>query len=232
MADETEAMIGYGTVFEMADEASPTVFVPMGEIINVDPGEDEDEEVEATHYKSPDKTREFIPGLTVPGQMTVEGNYIPGSATDLAMIAARGKKNRGRITLPNGVRKTFPIVRRGYNQAIPIDDRMTFQANFKRAGATTTDTATAPVNGVPPSIATTQARVGVLMTAQPGVWAPFADFTYQWKRNGTNIAGATSKTYTPVVGDVGAAITVTVTATNAGGTASSTSLATPNVVAA
>ena len=232
MADETQAMIGYGTVFEMADAATPTVFVAMGEIINIDPGEDEDEEVEATHYTSPDKTREYIPGLTTPGQMTVEGNYIPGSPTDLAMIAARGKKNRGRITLPNGVRKTFPIVRRGYNQAIPLDDRMTFQTNFKRAGATVTDAATGPINGVPPSIATTQARVGVVMTAQPGVWAPFADFTYQWKKAGANIAGATAKTYTPVAGDVGTAITVTVTATNSGGTASATSVATPNVVAA
>ncbi|MET3925551.1 phage tail tube protein [Devosia sp. 2618] len=233
MADDTQAMIGYGTVFEMADAATPTVFVPLGEVINVDPGEDDDEEVEATHYTSPDRTREYIPGMTTPGAATVEGNYIPGSATDLMIIAARGKKNRGRITLPNGVRTTFPVVRRGYSQAIPLDDRMTFQATFKRAGAKTTDTATLPVNGVPPSIATSAARVGVVMTAQPGIWAPFANFAYQWKKGGTNIAGATDKTYTPVVGDVGAAITVTVTATNSAGAAAPvTSLATPNVVAA
>ncbi|UJW87961.1 phage tail tube protein [Devosia sp. SL43] len=228
---DTAAIIGYGTVFEMADEATPTVFVAMGEVINVDPGEDEDEEVEATHYTSPDRTREFIPGLTSPGSMTVEGNYIPGSATDLAMIAARGKKNRGRITLPNGVRKTFPIVRRGYNQAIPLDDRMTFTTTFKRAGATTTDAATAPVNGILPAIAGI-AQVGETLTAHPGVWAPYATFTYQWKNEGANISGATSSTYEPVVGDIGDNITVTVTATNTGGSASATSAETTPVIAA
>jgi len=228
---DTEAMIGYGTVFEMAEAATPTVFVAMGEVINVDPGEDEDEEVEATHYQSPDRTREYIPGLTTPGEMTVEGNYIPGSDTDLALIAARGKRNIGRITLPNGVRKTFPIVRRGYNQAIPIDDRMTFTATFKRAGATTTDVATAPVNGVLPAIAGTP-KVGETLTAWPGVWAPFGTFTYQWKVDGANVTGATGPTYVPVTGDIGKPVSVVITCTNTGGSASAESEDTIDVVGA
>lgn len=228
---DTEAMIGYGTVFEMAAEATPTVFVALGEVINVDPGEDEDEDVEATHYTSPDKTREYIPGLTTPGEATVEGNYIPGSATDISIQAARGKRNIGRMTLPNGVRKTFPIVRKGYNQAIPIDDRMTFTATFKRAGATTTDAATAPVNGIIPAIAG-EVQVGEVLTVWPGIWAPFANFTYQWKLDGVNIGGATTSTYTPIVGDIGKGISVAVTATNSGGAATATSSETIDVVAA
>lgn len=227
----TEAMIGYGTVFEMAQQATPSTFVAMGEVINVDPGEDDDEEVEATHYTSPDRTREYIAGLTTPGEMTVEGNFIPGSATDLAIIAARGKKNVGRITFPNGVRKTFPIVRRGYNQAIPLDDRMTFTANFKRAGASTSDVTTTPVNGIIPAISGI-AQVGQTLTVWPGVWAPFGTFTYQWKNEGANIVGATDSTYVPVVGDVGDNITVTVTCTNTGGAASATSAETLPVIAA
>jgi len=228
---DTEAMIGYGTVFEMANEATPTVFLPLGEVINIDPGEDDDEEVEATHYTSPDRTREYIPGLTTPGEATVEGNYIPGSATDLAIINARGKRNIGRMTLPNGVRKTFPIVRRGYSQAIPIDDRMTFTATFKRAGATTTDAATAPINGVIPAISG-EPQVGETLTAFPGVWAPFADLTYQWKVDGVNVPGASASTYVPVVGDIGKAVSVEVTATNTGGTATAESADTVDVVAA
>jgi hypothetical protein len=228
---DTEAMIGYGTVFEMAEEATPTVFVALGEVINIDPGDDEDEEVEATHYTSPDRTREYIPGMTTPGEATVEGNYIPGSDTDVMIIAARGKKNVGRITLPNGVRKTFPVVRRGYSQAIPIDDRITFTATFKRAGATTTDVGTAPVNGVIPAISGI-AQVGQVLTVWPGVWAPFGVFTYVWKNEGVAIPGATGSTYTPVVGDIGDNITCTVTCTNTGGAASATSAETLPVIAA
>ncbi|MCY3689993.1 MAG: fibronectin type III domain-containing protein, partial [Gammaproteobacteria bacterium] len=46
-------------------------------------------------------------------------------------------------------------------------------------------------------------------------------FGYQWKRDGTAIAGATSSTYTLAQADVGSAITVTVSWTDDGGTAES-----------
>jgi hypothetical protein len=163
--------------------------------------------------------------------MTVEGNYVPGSDTDLAIQASRGKRNRGRITLPNGVRKTFPIVRRGYTTAIPLDDRMTYTATFRKAGAITTDTATVPVNGVLPAISG-EVQEGETLTAFPGKWAPFADFAYQWKADGVNIAGATDQTYVPVTADVGKALSVAVTATNAGGSATAESAETVDVVAA
>ncbi|KFC62778.1 hypothetical protein FF80_03345 [Devosia sp. LC5] len=229
MAD-TAAMIGFGTVFEMADELTPTTFVAFGEVITVDPGEDEDEEVEATHMQSPDATREYIPGLTTPGEMVVGMNYIPGSATDLAIIASRRKRNIGRVTLPNGVRKTFPIVRRGYATEIPLDDRMTATATFRRAGSTTTDAATAPVNGILPAIHGTPAD-GETLTANPGIWAPFAMFTYQWNADGVAIPGAESPTLVLDTDNVGEAISVTVTATNTGGSASATSAPTTAVTA-
>ena len=44
------------------------------------------------------------------------------------------------------------------------------------------------------------------------------DFSYQWKRNGTDISGATSSTYTLIQDDVGNQITVTVTYTDDQGT--------------
>ena len=39
-------------------------------------------------------------------------------------------------------------------------------------------------------------------------------YTRQWKRNGTNISGATASTYVSVSGDIGTTISATVTATN------------------
>ena len=46
-------------------------------------------------------------------------------------------------------------------------------------------------------------------------------FSYQWKRSGANISGATASTYTLVQADVGETITVTVSYTDGGGTAES-----------
>lgn len=74
-----------------------------------------------------------------------------------------------------------------------------------------------PVNTVLPSIAGIP-EVGEVLTGYPGSWSGGVDtFAYQWKNAGVNIVGATSSTYTPVVGDVGDVLTLQVTATNAAG---------------
>ena len=61
--------------------------------------------------------------------------------------------------------------------------------------------------------------VGQVLTASPGTWTGSPSFSYQWLRcsaSGQNcnpITGATSQTYTPVSGDVGFTLMVTVTGT-------------------
>ncbi|GAA4715506.1 carboxypeptidase regulatory-like domain-containing protein [Nocardioides conyzicola] len=79
--------------------------------------------------------------------------------------------------------------------------------------------APAPVNTVQPGFTKTP-RVGVLVTAKPGVWSKSATtFTYQWLVKGLPVAGATHAAYTPVAADAGKELTVRVTATGAGGAA-------------
>lgn len=89
------------------------------------------------------------------------------------------------------------------------------------------------VNNTAPSITGT-AQVGQTLTADPGTWTPSGvTFAYQWKANGTDIAGADDSTYVPVAGDVGKTITVRVTGSKAGhNPASATSSATAAVTAA
>jgi hypothetical protein len=82
-----------------------------------------------------------------------------------------------------------------------------------------------PVNSVAPTITGT-GLVGAEHTAVNGTWSGAANvYTYQWKMAGAPIGGATDQTYTPLVGDVGSNLTVTVTATNDEGNASATSAA-------
>lgn len=68
-------------------------------------------------------------------------------------------------------------------------------------------------NSIRPSITGTQ-TVGQVLTAKTGNWSGSGDisFTYQWKRSGSDIGGATSNTYTLVALDSGDTITVEVTA--------------------
>jgi hypothetical protein len=90
-----------------------------------------------------------------------------------------------------------------------------------------------PTNSSVPTISGT-AQVGQTLTATTGVWMHNpTSFTYQWNRAGSAIAGATASTYVPVAADVGNTLTVSVVATNSGGSSSAaTSTATSAVTAA
>jgi hypothetical protein len=96
-----------------------------------------------------------------------------------------------------------------------------------------------PVNVSPPTIAGTAAE-GRTLTAGEGSWTGSApmSFTYQWRRCDpagnacVDLAGATSKTYTLVAGDVGATVRVVVRASNPEGDASAASAQTAIVMAA
>ncbi len=81
-----------------------------------------------------------------------------------------------------------------------------------------------PANTGAPALSGT-AAVGQTLTCSQGTWTgnPTPTFAYQWKRDDANIAGATASTYTVVAGDAGHALTCTVTATNARGSASASS---------
>jgi hypothetical protein len=82
----------------------------------------------------------------------------------------------------------------------------------------------APVNTVTPVISGTNA-VGQTLTTTNGTWTgiPSPTYTYQWKRDGSNIGGATSVTYVLVEADADTNVTCEVTATNSIGSASATS---------
>lgn len=76
--------------------------------------------------------------------------------------------------------------------------------------------------------------VGMLLSAAPGSWGPgAATFSYQWLRNGAQIAGATGESYTATAADIGTQLSVTVTASSSDyGPSSATSPATDPVAAA
>lgn len=230
----TDARIGYGSVFEVSTDNGSN-WTAIAEVFNITPPSDTVDVVDATHMGSPNRTREFILGLQDPGEASFEMNFVPGSVSDLYIQArkAAGVKVKCRITFPNAVTWTFDGLLTGYAPANPNDDKMTATVTFKVTGSYVAAAAAAPTNTVLPAVSGI-AQVGETLTALEGVWTGAPTFTYQWQEDDSgwaNISGATSRTYDPVVGEVGNPLRVVVTGTNSEGSASATSQPTADVLA-
>lgn len=89
-----------------------------------------------------------------------------------------------------------------------------------------------PENTVAPSISGTN-RLGETLTTTDGTWLNSPTITYQWRRNGNPIAGATASTYVVQLADLGADITcaVTGTANSEAVTVASNTISIPNTLA-
>lgn len=89
-------------------------------------------------------------------------------------------------------------------------------AGQRNAGAVVADVVPQAVRAAKPTISGT-AKVGKKLKAKAGAWGPTGvRLTYQWKRDGARIGGATASSYTLVAADRGKRITVMVTGSLAG----------------
>ncbi len=138
----TEAAIGYGAEFWLDNNAGTPVLTKLGEITGISLPNAQTEEVEATHFGSPDRRREYISGLIDDGEGTFEMNYVPGSATDLLIQGAQasGLAKGYKIVIPDGADTweiTGDCIVRGYERNVPIDDRMTATLTVRFTGEST-----------------------------------------------------------------------------------------------
>jgi predicted secreted protein len=121
-----------------------TTLVELIGVFNLTLPNPQTDDVDVTHYKSPQRQREYIAGLIENGEIQLEMNYIAGSPTDLLVSAAKaaGNVRPMEIIVPstataNGWKFAFNTYVKGYERAIPVDDRMTSVATCKVAGAVT-----------------------------------------------------------------------------------------------
>src|SRR5688500_7097059 len=85
----SEARIGWGGELWVSTDNTEANLVELAEVRDVSFPQDEADEHEVTHLKSPGRRKEFIQGLIDGGEMTATVNYDPGSATDLLLTAAK-----------------------------------------------------------------------------------------------------------------------------------------------
>ncbi len=135
----SDARIGYDSSYHISNGDSPETFEEIGEVFNITPGEESTDRVDVTHYKSPDRRREFIAGLIDPGEASFEINWIPGNETDefIRDLRTSGETRTHKIRFPNGVTVSFDAIVLSYSKAIPLDDKMTATITVAVSGAET-----------------------------------------------------------------------------------------------
>lgn len=99
----TEARIGWGGELWLSTDNTEANLVELDEVRDVGFPQDEADEHEVTHLKSPGRRKEFIQGLIDGGEMTATFNYAPGGTTDLALTDAKntGTTRKIRIVIPD-----------------------------------------------------------------------------------------------------------------------------------
>lgn len=135
-----DVKIGYGAEWWMADETD--VLTEMAEVIEIALPNPQTDTVEATHFKSPGRQREYIAGLIDNGEITLSINYIAGSETDLLITAAMtaGDAREQKIVIPSTAGSqdfTFSGIVSGYEKTVPVDDRQTATITLRVNGAVT-----------------------------------------------------------------------------------------------
>jgi hypothetical protein len=142
----TEAMIGYGSKFYLvplsAIDTSPAAYIAMAEVYNITPPNQQVDDVDVTHNTSPNRTREFIPGLIDPGECSFEMNFVPGSDSDgiLQALKTAGQQTQCKIEFPNTETWEFLGSVKGYEIASGTEDKMTATVTIRVSGDITAST--------------------------------------------------------------------------------------------
>ena len=160
-----------------------------------------------------------------------------GTWSGTAPITYAWQWRRGGVAIAGATASTYTLAGADVGSTITVSVTATNSAGSASATSAATGTVaaagSAPANTVLPAITGT-AQEGQTLSASTGTWTgtPAPSFTYQWRRAGVAISGATGASYALVTADVGSTITVAVTGTNASGSATAASAATATVTAA
>lgn len=132
----TEARIGYGTGFFLATPEAPAVYTEIAEILSITPPSVSRDLPEATHMKSPDRWKEYIPGLRDGGEITMELNFVPDSETTQRLLEAGGElsTSKAKVIFPDATEWGFSCFCTEFTPQVPVDDRMTATCTFKVTG--------------------------------------------------------------------------------------------------
>lgn len=99
---------GMGFAHRTSNEGvTPKVWADLGEAYSITPANTTRSAVEFTHLKSPNKTREYKPGMIEPGDYNVALNYTKATKTKVDTLFSAGGLQEFQTTFPDGSTETI-----------------------------------------------------------------------------------------------------------------------------
>lgn len=135
---ESEAITADGMSFRHRTSAvgvEPKVFADIGEAVSIAPPNPSKGTVEKTHLKSPNKTREYSPGMIEPGESTLVLNYTPEARAKCDALFALSTTQEFEIEYPDGATESFFGFLTGKaTEGGEVDSKLTLNVPIKVTG--------------------------------------------------------------------------------------------------
>ncbi|MFN3275448.1 MAG: phage tail tube protein [Paracoccus sp. (in: a-proteobacteria)] len=129
--------LGYGSAVRIGrtpEGGGAPVMTELELLGDIEAPDEQVDEVQVTHQKSPGRRRQFVAGLIDSGEISFPMNYIPGSPTHLLLTAIKATREEVLIEFTlseDGEPETFSGFLKGYGRSAPIDDKMVATATFR-----------------------------------------------------------------------------------------------------
>lgn len=134
----SDAVRAYGTLLQREDGAT---FTTIAELTDISGPSLEADELDVTSHDSPNGYREYIQGLKDAGEVSIEGNFLPGNATQETLLAdyESGDVVNYQIVFPDAGSTTwgFAAFVTAFEPAAGVEDVLTFSATLKLTGQPT-----------------------------------------------------------------------------------------------
>lgn len=137
----SQATSGFGVLFKAGNGSSSETFTTIAEVKSISGPALSLEIIDVTHMESPSLYREKLPSFKDAGEVTLEVNFLPGHATQQAVITdfeARTKRNFQIIWTDSGATAwEFSGYYTGFAPSAGIDDAMTATITITVTGGIT-----------------------------------------------------------------------------------------------
>ena len=160
-------------------------------------------------------TNTVTPAITGTAERGEELTCSTGTWEGTGSITYTYQWKRNGLDIASATSSTYTLVTADDNASIRCDVTATDDLGSRTVASNAVTALGAPINTASPAITGTE-QVGEELSVSTGTWQGVATITYayQWQRDGVNISGATSNTYTLIGLDYDTAIDCDVTATN------------------